>query len=76
MSKKKVGKVTQITGAVVDVQFEGDLPNILNALELFNDGRSPSNCTSTTAPVICVTLPTFFLLISQAPITPPFIFQY
>ena len=38
MSKKNVGKVTQITGAVVDVRFEGDLPNILNALELDNDG--------------------------------------
>jgi F-type H+-transporting ATPase subunit beta len=39
MSKKNVGKVTQITGAVVDVRFEGDLPNILNALELDNDGN-------------------------------------
>ena len=38
MSKKNVGKVTQITGAVVDVRFEGVLPNILNALELDNDG--------------------------------------
>ena len=27
-----VGKVTQILGAVVDVQFDSDLPNILNAL--------------------------------------------
>tara|TARA_B100000676_G_C18041265_1_gene825123 strand:- start:539 stop:1966 length:1428 start_codon:yes stop_codon:yes gene_type:complete len=27
-----VGKVTQILGAVVDVQFEGELPEILNAL--------------------------------------------
>jgi F-type H+-transporting ATPase subunit beta len=39
MSKKNVGKVTQITGAVVDVRFEGELPNILNALELDNDGN-------------------------------------
>jgi len=39
MSKKNIGKVTQITGAVVDVRFEGDLPNILNALELENDGN-------------------------------------
>ncbi len=39
MSKKNVGKVTQITGAVVDVRFEGVLPNILNALELDNDGH-------------------------------------
>jgi F-type H+/Na+-transporting ATPase subunit beta len=39
MSKKNVGKVTQITGAVVDVRFEENLPNILNALELDNDGN-------------------------------------
>ena len=30
MSKKNIGKVTQITGAVVDVRFEEDLPNIAN----------------------------------------------
>ncbi|CAM9369655.1 unnamed protein product, partial [Discosporangium mesarthrocarpum] len=29
-----VGKVTQVIGAVVDVQFETDLPPILNALEV------------------------------------------
>ncbi|MCA9353830.1 F0F1 ATP synthase subunit beta, partial [Candidatus Nomurabacteria bacterium] len=29
---KNKGKITQITGPVVDVSFEGDLPNILNAL--------------------------------------------
>ena len=34
-----VGKVTQIMGAVVDVQFEGGLPAILNALTLTNDGK-------------------------------------
>jgi F-type H+-transporting ATPase subunit beta len=32
------GKVTQVMGAVVDVEFsDGNLPNILNALELTND---------------------------------------
>ena len=25
-----VGRITQVTGAVIDVQFEGDLPQILN----------------------------------------------
>ena len=30
------GKITQVIGAVVDVQFEGDLPAILNALETKN----------------------------------------
>src|SRR6202789_3537513 len=32
----QVGKITQVIGAVVDVQFEGDLPAILNALETKN----------------------------------------
>ncbi len=34
-----VGKITQVIGAVVDVQFSGDLPQILNALETTNDGK-------------------------------------
>ncbi len=33
------GKVTQVIGAVVDVQFEGHLPEILNALETDNNGK-------------------------------------
>ncbi|SNB61236.1 ATP synthase F1 subcomplex beta subunit [Arboricoccus pini] len=32
------GKVTQVTGAVVDVQFAGKLPSILNALYTDNNG--------------------------------------
>ena len=32
-------RVTQVTGAVVDVQFEGTLPAILNALETDNHGN-------------------------------------
>jgi F-type H+-transporting ATPase subunit beta len=39
MAKNLVGKITQVMGAVVDVQFEGDLPAILNALETDNQGR-------------------------------------
>ena len=39
MAKKVMGKITQVLGAVVDVQFEGELPNILNALHTMNDGR-------------------------------------
>ena len=35
-TQNAVGKITQIIGAVVDVQFEGDLPPILNALETMN----------------------------------------
>jgi len=33
------GKVAQVIGAVVDVQFDGDLPAILNALTTDNHGR-------------------------------------
>ncbi|HMN87813.1 MAG TPA: F0F1 ATP synthase subunit beta, partial [Bauldia sp.] len=33
-----VGRITQVTGAVVDVQFDGHLPAILNALETDNNG--------------------------------------
>jgi len=33
------GKVVQVMGAVVDVQFDGNLPEILNALETDNGGN-------------------------------------
>ncbi len=32
MAKNNVGRITQVLGAVVDAQFEGELPFILNAL--------------------------------------------
>ncbi|GJE28391.1 F0F1 ATP synthase subunit beta [Methylobacterium organophilum] len=32
------GKITQVIGPVIDVQFEGHLPEILNALETTNQG--------------------------------------
>src|SRR5919206_4080080 len=35
----QVGRITQVIGAVVDVQFEGHLPAILNALETKNQGN-------------------------------------
>ena len=38
-SSKDQGRVTQVTGAVVDVAFEGELPPILNALETDNHGN-------------------------------------
>ncbi len=34
-----VGRIRQVTGAVVDVQFDGELPAILNALETTNQGN-------------------------------------
>ena len=39
MAKQKptgTGKISQVIGAVVDVQFDGELPEILNALETKN----------------------------------------
>jgi F-type H+-transporting ATPase subunit beta len=39
MAKNNVGKITQVIGAVVDVQFDSDLPQILNALECLNQGK-------------------------------------
>jgi len=40
MAKAKAhGRITQVIGAVVDVQFDGDLPAILNALETHNNGK-------------------------------------
>src|SRR6267154_1752778 len=35
----QIGRITQVIGAVVDVQFEGELPAILNALETTNGGN-------------------------------------
>jgi F-type H+-transporting ATPase subunit beta len=39
MATQATGKITQVIGAVVDVQFEGHLPEILNALETKNQGQ-------------------------------------
>ncbi len=39
MAKNSVGRITQVLGAVVDVQFEGELPEILNALHAENQGK-------------------------------------
>ena len=33
------GRITQVIGAVVDVKFDGHLPEILNALETDNQGN-------------------------------------
>ena len=39
MATNNIGTITQITGAVVDVRFDADLPNILNALHVESGGR-------------------------------------
>ena len=38
-TKKATGRVSQVIGAVVDVEFDGALPEILNALETDNNGN-------------------------------------
>src|SRR6202012_108655 len=40
MSKSK-GRLAQVIGAVVDVEFDGELPAILNALETTNTDAKP-----------------------------------
>jgi F-type H+/Na+-transporting ATPase subunit beta len=39
MAKNTIGHVTQVLGAVVDVHFDGELPAILNALRMENQGK-------------------------------------
>ena len=38
-SSKPTGHITQVIGAVVDVKFDGHMPEILNALETTNNGH-------------------------------------
>ena len=38
-STKQNGKISQVIGAVVDVEFETDLPQILDALQVDNNGQ-------------------------------------
>ena len=39
MANHSIGRVTRVTGPVVDFRFEGDLPQILNALHMDMGGR-------------------------------------
>jgi len=39
MAKNIKGRITQVIGAVVDIQFDGDLPPILNAVVCENQGK-------------------------------------
>jgi F-type H+-transporting ATPase subunit beta len=39
MANNSVGRITQVLGAVIDVQFDGELPQILNALEVENKSQ-------------------------------------
>src|SRR3954464_5278986 len=40
MAKNNIGRITQVLGAVVDVHFDGDLPQIMNALRVQNQGKT------------------------------------
>jgi F-type H+-transporting ATPase subunit beta len=40
MAKNNVGRITQVIGAVCDVKFEGDLPEILSALHVKHEGKT------------------------------------
>src|SRR5260221_10988499 len=40
MAKNNVGRITQVIGAVCDVKFDGDLPEILSALHVKNEGKT------------------------------------
>ena len=39
MAKNTTGRITQVMGAVVDVHFDGELPQILNALHMQHNDR-------------------------------------
>ena len=39
MANNLSGKISQVLGAVVDVEFDGELPAIMNALEVDNNGN-------------------------------------
>ena len=40
MARNSIGTVTQVIGAVVDVRFDGELPEILTALHIDQEGRT------------------------------------
>src|ERR1700757_4775035 len=40
MARNTIGTVTQVIGAVVDVHFDGELPAILSALHITDNGRT------------------------------------
>src|SRR5579864_2745118 len=40
MAKNNIGSISQVIGAVVDVKFDGELPSILSALTVQNQGKT------------------------------------
>ena len=75
MSEKHIGKVIQVIGPVLDIQFkDGELPDLLNAIEIDNHGQklvvevaqltgdNVARCIamSSTGPMTWITLPMCF----------------
>ena len=53
---KNIGKISQVIGAVVDVQFEENLPSIYNALEIvLNDGAASAGATASQRKLVLET---------------------
>ena len=50
MANNLTGKISQVLGAVVDVEFDGELPAIMNALEVDNNGTRSVSYTHLTLP--------------------------
>ena len=45
MSEKHIGKVIQVIGPVLDIQFkDGELPELLNAIEIDNHEIGRASC--------------------------------
>ncbi len=57
-TNKPTGQITQVIGAVVDVKFDGHLPEILNALETTTTAAaSSSKSPSISASMPCAASP-------------------
>ncbi|NCU31767.1 MAG: F0F1 ATP synthase subunit beta [Candidatus Moranbacteria bacterium] len=53
---KNIGKISQVIGPVVDVQFEENLPSIYNALEIvLNDGAASAGATASQRKLVLET---------------------
>jgi len=72
-ANRPTGRVTQVIGAVVDVKFDGHLPEILNALETTNNGFAPRSRSRAgiSAKARCVASPWIFQKGSCAARTSP-----
>ncbi|MEQ1572960.1 MAG: F0F1 ATP synthase subunit beta, partial [Vicinamibacterales bacterium] len=50
-SAQRIGKVVQVIGPVIDVEFPGDLPEIYNAVRIVSDGADGSEKIDVVAEV-------------------------